>query len=157
MTIINILQLTRPTGDETASSLTDLKFVRLQLTRPTGDETLPSTSFTRYFTIATHTPHRGRNFILILKIIKNEFIATHTPHRGRNSIMSSSERSSTNCNSHAPQGTKSRSPSLFLSCSTIATHTPHRGRNSSPPILRQSAAIATHTPHRGRNCVKCSI
>ena len=117
-----------PQGTKLVSTLTVLGSKLLQLTRPTGDETPFQGRFWKEMFIATHTPHRGRNptysacrcFSSILQLTRPTGdetpsfcvwhfkinIATHTPHRGRNSGFFSSDLVSSDCNSHAPQGTK---------------------------------------------------
>ena len=110
--ILQQLQLTRPTGDETHQNFFVNYTIILQLTRPTGDETnISIIGVAIAFAIATHTPHRGRNYRCVISVSRQSFYCnSHAPQGTKQNRLTPPYHRKTDCNSHAPQGTKRLRP-----------------------------------------------
>ena len=95
--------------------------MQLQLTRPTGDETDSTDDFIIGMSIATHTPHRGRN--VRTKYTDKVFLLQLTRPTGDETvIIYFVGNMDTHCNSHAPQGTKR---TAVLNCSCVINCNSH--------------------------------
>ena len=120
-------QLTRPMRGATTCWRAAHPSWLFQLTRPMRGATRMCGSSPHRPTISTHTPHAGRDYGRLRKIMFWN-ISTHTPHAGRDG----------NQQGKYQQG-------------SISTHTPHAGRDFSGLYGLVFRVISTHTPHAGRD------
>ncbi len=101
------LQLTRPTGDETAAGSFGATsfFGHCNSHAPQGTKRNSFVIMEVHFYCNSHAPQgtKRHSFCLHQLLL---LIATHTPHRGRNGNPPRFADAIVYCNSHAPQGTK---------------------------------------------------